>query len=41
MEVLEARSLRELEAENTKLKRRLIEMILKKTAVEFALKRKR
>ena len=41
MEVLEAKPLLELEAENTKLKRRLIEMILEKTAVEFALKRKR
>ena len=40
MEVAEARRLRELEAENSKLKKLLAETILEKTAVEDALKRK-
>ena len=40
MEVSEAKRLRELEGENTKLKRLLAETILEKTAVEDALKRK-
>ena len=40
MEVAEARRLRELEAENSKLKKLLADTILEKTAVEDALKRK-
>ena len=40
MEVAEAKRLRDLEAENAKLKRLLAETILEKTAVEDALRRK-
>lgn len=40
MEVDEAKRLRELEAENAKLKRLLAETVLEKTAVEEALRRK-
>ena len=40
MEVAEARRLRELEAENSKLKKLLADTILEKTAIEDALKRK-
>ena len=40
MEIDEAKRLRELEAENAKLKRLLAETVLEKTAVEEALRRK-
>ena len=40
MEVSEAKRLRELKAENAKLKRLLAETVLEKTAVEEALRRK-
>ena len=40
MDVCEAKRLRELEAENAKLKKLLVETMLEKTAVEDALHRK-
>lgn len=40
MEVSEAKKLRELESENSKLKKLLAETLLEKTAIEDALRRK-
>ena len=40
MEVSDAKKLRELEAENARLKKLLAETLLEKTAIEDALKRK-